>query len=160
MKKINFLKCIALVTSMLLMTACMSLGGLSRHQVKVLQEAGFVYTDDGWTLDMPANLLFGTDEAVLSQDNQQQISPLMLKLKGIKISTIIVQGHTDNVGSREYNQDLSLKRAQSVADIALSNGFLKENVKVIGYADTKPIASNDTEEGRGENRRVAVIIVP
>lgn len=150
----TFILCISLIS------ACSTLGGLSRQQVKVLQQAGFIYTDDGWTLDMPANLLFGTDEAVLSADNQQQIAPLMHKLKNIHITTIIVQGHTDNVGSREYNQELSLKRAQSVANIALANGFTANNVKAIGYADTKPLVSNDTEEGRTENRRVAIIIVP
>lgn len=160
MKKLNFLKCVALLIPMLMITACMGLGGLSRHQVNVLQQTGFVYTDEGWTLDMPANLLFGTDQSDLSEDNQNQIAPLMQKLNKIKINTIIVQGHTDNVGSPEYNQELSLKRAQSVANIALKHGFDAQNVKAIGYADTKPIASNDTEEGRTENRRVAVIIVP
>ena len=150
----------ALVICISLVSACTTLGGLSRSQVKILQEAGFIYTDDGWTLDMPTSLLFGTNEHSLSTETQQTIATLMNKIRGIRINTIIIQGHTDNVGTLEHNQELSLKRAQSVANIALVNGFKPENVKAIGYADTKPLASNATEEGRSENRRVAVIIVP
>ena len=156
----KFIYIVSLILCLSLTTACMTTNGLTRNQIKALQEAGFIYTDDGWTLDMPTNLLFGTDEYELSTDTQQKIVPIINKLKAIKIKTIIIQGHTDNVGSQQYNQDLSLKRAQSVANIALRNGFLPNDVKAIGYADTKPLASNDTEEGRGENRRVAIIIVP
>lgn len=158
MRKILYIT--TLILSISLMSACTTLGGLSHKQVKVLQETGFIYTDDGWTLDMPANLLFATNETSLSTDNQSKIADLMQKIKKIKINTIIIQGHTDNVGTNEYNQELSLKRAQSVESIALANGFMANNVKAIGYADTKPLANNDTEEGRSENRRVAVIIVP
>ena len=151
--------CVALLLSVSL-TACMSMGGLRHYQTKILQQEGFIYTDEGWTLDMPTSLLYGTDEYELSGDTQQKIATLMVKLKKINLDQIIVQGHTDNVGNREYNQDLSLKRAQSVANIALTQGYSANHVKAIGFADTKPIASNDTEEGRGKNRRVAVIIVP
>ena len=156
----NFLKVTTLVVSLSILSACTTLGGISRHQAKVLQKEGFVYTDEGWTLDMPTSLLFGTDEYELKQETQQKIGTLMVKLKNIHLNKIIVQGHTDNVGSSEHNQPLSLKRAQSVANIALLNGFPPQHVQAIGYADRKPVASNDTEEGRGENRRVAVIIVP
>lgn len=142
------------------MVACTTLGGLNRHQAKVLKQAGFVYTDEGWTLDMPTSLLFNTDEYIPSQDTQNKIAELMQKLKKINLNKIIVQGHTDNSGSLQHNEELSLKRAQSVAEIALNNGFSTQYVKAIGYADRKPVASNDTEEGRSENRRVAVIIVP
>ena len=156
----KFLYIISLTLCLGLTTACMTNQGLNRTQIKALQEAGFVYTDDGWTLDMPTSLLFATDEYELSQDTQKKIADLMIKLQAINIKKIIVQGHTDNIGSQQYNQELSLKRAQNVAKIALQHGFKSESVQAVGYADTKPLTSNDTEEGRAENRRVAVIIVP
>lgn len=160
MKFAYILKVTTLVVTLSFLTACTTLGGISRHQAKILQQEGFVYTDEGWTLDMPTSLLFGTDEYELQLDTQQKIAALMQKLHKIKLNKIIVQGHTDNIGSAEHNQELSLKRAQSVADIGLKNGFNTQHVQAIGYADRKPVASNETEEGRGENRRVAVIIVP
>lgn len=160
MKLSNTIKIIALCIGFSVLTACATVGGLSQQQAKILQQEGFIYTDEGWTLDMPTSLLFGTDEHNLSIATQQKIASLMQKLQKINLNKIIVQGHTDNIGAREYNQELSLKRAQSVASIATSNGFSSQHVQAIGYADLKPVATNDTEEGRGENRRVAVIIVP
>lgn len=160
MKLSNHFKIIALCVCFSVLTACTTLGGLSRQQAKVLQQEGFIYTDEGWTLDMPTSLLFGTDEHMLSVATQQKIADLMQKLKNINLNKIIIQGHTDNIGAREYNQELSLKRAQSVANIATTHGFSTQHVQAIGYADLKPVATNETEEGRGKNRRVAVIIVP
>ena len=69
-------------------------------------------------------------------------------------------GHTDNVGKEEYNQKLSEHRAQSVANLFLTEGFQATNIQVIGKGPAQPIANNDTEEGQAANRRVAVIIIP
>ena len=65
-----------------------------------------------------------------------------------------VQGHTDNVGNAEYNQNLSEHRAASVKEYLVSKGIAAERLVVKGYGLTLPIASNDTEEGRAKNRRV------
>jgi OOP family OmpA-OmpF porin len=65
-----------------------------------------------------------------------------------------VQGHTDNVGSAEYNQNLSERRAASVKEYLVSKGIAAERLEVKGYGLTMPIASNDTKEGRAKNRRV------
>jgi OOP family OmpA-OmpF porin len=65
-----------------------------------------------------------------------------------------VQGHTDNVGNAEYNQNLSERRAASVKEYLVSKGVAAERLTVKGYGLTMPIASNDTKEGRAKNRRV------
>lgn len=154
------LKYFGILICITLLTACVGLGGLKKSQIKVLQQEGFVYTDDGWMLNLPSRLLFSTGEYTLQPDQEKVIADLSKKLHKIHLENLIIQGHTDNVGSEESNQSLSEKRAKSVTDIAINNGFLAENIKIIGFGSSKPIKSNDTEEGRSENRRVSIIIVP
>ena len=82
---------------------------------------------------------------VLSQYNQTYID---------------VYGHTDSMGSDAYNQSLSERRAQAVADYLASHGVVAARLGTRGYGETQPIASNDTEEGRAANRRVEIKVVP
>ena len=111
-------------------------------------------------LDLPSRLLFSTVEYALPPEQEKVITDLSKKLHKIRLENLIIQGHTDNVGNEESNQSLSEKRAQSVTNVVIKNGFLAENIKIIGFGSNKPIKSNDTEEGRSENRRVSIIIVP
>lgn len=143
-----------------ILTACTGLGGLSHRQIKVLQKEGFVYTDEGWALAMPSRLLFATDQYTLQTEQQNSISELSQKLHAIKLDKLLIQGHTDNVGNEQYNLNLSQRRAHSVAEIIIRNGFQQDNIKIVGYGSSKPVASNNTEAGRSENRRVAIVIVP
>jgi outer membrane protein OmpA-like peptidoglycan-associated protein len=73
---------------------------------------------------------------------------------------IDVAGHTDNTGTPEYNQGLSERRALSVADYISAQGVQKVRINIGGYGETRPVASNATPEGRQENRRVEISIVP
>ncbi len=81
---------------------------------------------------------------------------LMKKYPGLKIK---ISGHTDNSGSLQANLNLSEKRAQSIANYLTSKGIDKNRMQIAGYAYLKPIASNDTEEGRRKNRRIEVLIL-
>ena len=65
-----------------------------------------------------------------------------------------IQGHTDNTGPAEYNMGLSLRRAEAVFDYMVKGGVAAERMRVEGYGEERPIASNDTAEGRAQNRRV------
>ncbi len=76
------------------------------------------------------------------------------------LDKLIFIGHTDNVGLASYNQTLSEKRAQSVAQIFLDQGYERKNILVIGRGATQPMVSNDTPANRATNRRVNVTIVP
>ena len=73
---------------------------------------------------------------------------------------IRVIGHTDSTGSDAYNQKLSVDRANSVAGYLSSRGVSMQRMIVTGAGETRPIASNDTEAGRAQNRRVEITIVP
>jgi outer membrane protein OmpA-like peptidoglycan-associated protein len=78
----------------------------------------------------------------------------MTRLQGADVSSIKVVGHTDNVGTDAYNQTLSERRANSVADYLLSQGVAPNKVSSEGKGESEPVAENDTEEGRAKNRRV------
>lgn len=73
---------------------------------------------------------------------------------------IVVVGHTDNVGSDQYNQDLSKRRAIAVADYLVSRGVSYQRMRTEGQGESAPRASNDTADGRAQNRRVEVFVVP
>jgi outer membrane protein OmpA-like peptidoglycan-associated protein len=71
-----------------------------------------------------------------------------------------VVGHTDSTGRADYNQQLSVRRAQSVADYLMSREVIPERLVVTGRGQTQPIASNETPEGRALNRRVEIVLTP
>ncbi|OPL12626.1 MAG: hypothetical protein AVO39_11415 [delta proteobacterium MLS_D] len=73
---------------------------------------------------------------------------------------ILVEGHTDSTGSEEYNQDLSERRASSVAKLLVERGVQESRIRVIGYGESQPVATNDTTDGRRLNRRVEIRIDP
>lgn len=158
---LNLFKVTLVSVVITLFSGCVTQGQFNHKQVKVLKTEGFrAQQDNSWILDLPTRLLFVTDQSALTTLQANNLQSLGQKLKDVSIEKMIVQGHTDSVGSDMYNQKLSLKRAQSVADIMLHDGFQAKTVKVVGYGATKPIQSNDTEEGRYQNRRVAIVVQP
>ena len=80
-------------------------------------------------------------------------------MKSNKFLTAVVSGHTDITGSPEYNMKLSLKRAANVKAYLIAQGVPSERIKIEYYGITRPIASNDTVEGRKKNRREDVEII-
>ncbi|MGN0151383.1 MAG: flagellar motor protein MotB [Wujia sp.] len=114
-------------------------------------------------LDLNGSILFDSGEADIREDSlmfMQKIASILVKYK---YSIIEIEGHTDNVpisNSRfENNRELSAERARSVYEYIVSQeNFIDSNMKIAGYGESKPIASNATEEGRARNRRVAIKI--
>jgi outer membrane protein OmpA-like peptidoglycan-associated protein len=82
-----------------------------------------------------------------------------LILANPQVTQIRIEGHTDNIGEATYNQDLSRERAESVMEYLVGKGVPKERLVAEGYGFSRPIAANDTEEGRAKNRRVEFVIV-
>jgi outer membrane protein OmpA-like peptidoglycan-associated protein len=109
---------------------------------------------------LPQDLLFAVDSAVLRPDLQAELRVVADSLNRYPDSTIRVVGHTDNTGSAAHNQALSERRANSVAAVLRDGGVPGWRIQTLGRGLTQPVASNATPEGRRQNRRVEIFIVP
>ncbi len=115
---------------------------------------------DNITLNMPGNITFAFDSSNLQPQFYPTLNNVADTLNEYNQTVIEVAGHTDSVGDMAYNQRLSVERAQSVANYLGSRGVMQQRMIVTGAGETRPIASNDTEAGRAQNRRVEITIVP
>ena len=111
-------------------------------------------------LNMPGHVTFATDSADISSGFYEVLDSVAIVLNEFEKTYVDVIGHTDSTGRAEYNQQLSVRRAQSVADYLMSREVLPERLVVTGRGQTQPIASNDTAEGRALNRRVEIVLTP
>ena len=109
---------------------------------------------------IPNNLLFDVNSAVIKPGGLDGLTKVADILNRYPETTITVKGHTDSTGSEAYNQQLSEKRAVAVADFLVGKGVNGARVTPIGYGEQLPIAGNDTEAGRLQNRRVEIEIIP
>ena len=117
-------------------------------------------TGDYLIVNMPQDLLFATDSASVRPDLTADLRAVAASLLRYPNSRIEVIGHTDNTGAAAYNQDLSQRRAVSVAGILRDSGVPGNRIAAFGRGEDQPIASNLTPEGRAKNRRVEIIIRP
>lgn len=111
-------------------------------------------------LNMPSNITFDTDSSTVKPDFNQTLVSVGLVLKKFNKTIVDVYGHTDNTGSEAHNQDLSQRRAVSVATILANQGIDQRRFYIEGKGESDPIASNATETGRSQNRRVEIQISP
>ena len=132
--------------------------GLSAAQVAVLKQQGFELTDDGWEFGLSGKVLFGSDVESLNTQSTEIVSRIGKALLGVGIERVRVDGHTDASGKETYNQQLSLRRAKSVANVLGTVGMKQENIQLRGLGSSEPVASNDTAAGRTENRRVSIVV--
>lgn len=114
-------------------------------------------TKRGVVVNLP-DVLFEFDRARLTSDARRTVADIAEVISGTEGRSIAVEGHTDSVGTIDYNQRLSEARARSTADELVHSGVAPRRIHTRGYGETDPIASNKTEEGRSRNRRVEVII--
>ncbi|WP_257540155.1 OmpA family protein [Sphingobium sp. CFD-1] len=115
---------------------------------------------DNLLLRMPSGITFGFDSAAVQPQFQPTLNDVSSVLAQYPKTYIDVYGHTDSDGSDSYNQGLSERRAQSVADYLTSHGVQSARIATRGFGETQPIASNTTEEGKAANRRVEIKIAP
>lgn len=111
-------------------------------------------------LNMPGNVTFATDSADISSSFYAVLDSVAIVLNDYEKTYVDVVGHTDSTGRADYNQQLSVRRAQSVADYLMSREVIPERLVVTGRGQTQPIASNETPEGRALNRRVEIVLTP
>ena len=105
-----------------------------------------------------SGILFATNKANLSDASKNNLSKFAAQMADLPETDITIYGHTDNTGTAAVNEKLSLQRAQSVADYLTVCGINVSRMTVEGKSFNEPVASNDTAEGRAQNRRVEVYI--
>ena len=132
--------------------------GLTAEQIGVLKEQGFRLTDEGWTLDFSNRVLFANNVEALNPKTRVLVEKLGKTLLGVGLNKARIDGHTDSNGPELYNDQLSLKRAKSVAEVLVSVGMQPANLDIRGRGERDPVADNKTAAGRAENRRVAIVI--
>ena len=104
-------------------------------------------------------MFFATNKTKILSTSDESLTDLEMFLKSNPNMKIRIMGHTDNVGKDEANQKLSEGRANAVRDELIQRGVPAERIEAIGYGESRPIDTNDTEEGRQNNRRVEIEIV-
>jgi outer membrane protein OmpA-like peptidoglycan-associated protein/tetratricopeptide (TPR) repeat protein len=105
------------------------------------------------------NIFFDTDKFELKEESKTELEKLRVFLQDNQAIRIEIAGHTDNMGSSTYNLTLSENRAKSVANYLIKNGIAEDRLTYKGYGDKRPIASNDSEEGKATNRRTEFTIL-
>ena len=106
-----------------------------------------------------ADAFFDFDKYVLKPEGKAKLDDLVGKVKGVNLEVIIAVGHTDSIGTVEYNQKLSVRRAEAVKAYLVSKGIEKNRVYTEGKGKKQPVADNKTAEGRAKNRRVEIEVV-
>lgn len=109
-------------------------------------------------LVMPGNITFSFDDATLNSSFTPTLSKLAQTMNQYNQNTVTIAGHTDSQGAASYNQGLSRDRAYAVANYLTANGVPASRINVVAYGESRPVASNDTEYGRQQNRRVELTI--
>jgi len=152
---------ITLLVTLLALGGCQTAPpkGLTPAQVAVLKQQGFELTDDGWAFGLSGKVLFGSDVETLNQPSTDIVQRIGKALLGVGIERVRVDGHTDGSGKETYNQQLSLRRAKSVATVLQGVGMKEESIQLRGLGSSKPVDTNDTAEGRTENRRVSIVVI-
>ncbi|MFH1313389.1 MAG: OmpA family protein [Candidatus Eisenbacteria bacterium] len=113
---------------------------------------------EGIKITFDSGIMFDVNKASLKQASRDNLEKLAVILNKYQDTNILLEGHTDATGSDEYNLDLSRLRAQSVSNHLASVGVNATRFTIMGYGESQPVGSNDTEDGRQQNRRVEVAI--
>ena len=141
-------------------------GAYMDHQESLLRQrlqgTGVSVTRVGDTivLNMPGNVTFQTDSADLKPEFFEVLNSVGIVLQKYNKTAIEVSGHTDNTGSDSYNFQLSERRATTVAHYLQAQGVLATRFSTRGAGENQPIADNATAEGRAQNRRVEIRLIP
>lgn len=111
--------------------------------------------------------MFSSGQVVVSKSFTNSMNEVIRAIADSPDEQVVIEGHTDNTPIRpaagtQYkdNMDLSFLRAKAIADVLVENGISREHISIVGYGDTRPVASNDSDEGKANNRRVEVKLVP
>lgn len=115
---------------------------------------------DDIVLNMPSSVTFGFDSSELTMSARNALNDVASILTQYTDTRVNIAGHTDSTGNADYNQRLSERRAESVGNYLAQSGVSRNRLYMTGYGQTQPVASNATEEGRAQNRRVEITLSP
>ena len=127
--------------------------------VPVAQAEAPVVAPTATKVVLNADTFFDFDKATLKPEGRQVLDQIAAQVETINLETLIATGHTDSIGTEQYNQGLSERRANSVKEYLVSKGVPADRVYTEGKGELSPVASNATREGRAQNRRVEIEIV-
>jgi outer membrane protein OmpA-like peptidoglycan-associated protein len=111
-------------------------------------------------LNMPSSVTFGFDSSELTSSATNALNDVAGVLTEYSETRINIAGHTDSTGDAGYNQQLSERRAQAVGQYLGRSGVASSRLNMQGYGENQPVASNDSESGRAQNRRVELTLSP
>ncbi|HEY5972775.1 MAG TPA: OmpA family protein [Pseudoxanthomonas sp.] len=111
-------------------------------------------------LNLPDGVTFDFGKANLKSQFYPALDNVASTLAEYNQTIVEVSGHTDSVGSDAANQTLSVQRANSVGNYLIGKGLVRERFEIVGFGETRPVASNDNDSGRALNRRVEIRVVP
>lgn len=111
-------------------------------------------------VNLPDGVTFAVNSTTISPQFQRTLDTIAESMRQYPDSLIDIMGHTDSTGSDAYNEDLSKRRADAVADYLAMRGVSRARIATIGYGERYPVADNATEAGRSLNRRVEIKITP
>jgi outer membrane protein OmpA-like peptidoglycan-associated protein len=144
-------------------TAGAYIGKRMDKQAKEIEQtvpnAEVIRTGEGIIVKFDSGILFDVDKSDLKPNAMTNIQNLATSMKNNPETNILIIGHTDADGSDSYNMSLSQRRARSVKNYAMMQGIESSRVKIEGRGESEPIASNDSTEGKSQNRRVEIVIV-
>jgi outer membrane protein OmpA-like peptidoglycan-associated protein len=129
-------------------------------RIETLRGLGFVESDDGWMLGLSVPILFDVNRDELRPETRRALGELADSLLRAGIRRVRVEGHTDSHGSRDYNVELSRRRAEAVARDLMTHGFSGSTIVRQAWGFEYPAAPNDTADGRALNRRVTIVVLP
>jgi outer membrane protein OmpA-like peptidoglycan-associated protein len=130
----------------------------ARELEEDLENATVERVGEGIKITFDSGILFDTESYSLKDASKEDIAKLAKVLNKYEDTNIMFGGHTDSRGTEEYNQELSEKRAKSVAEYAAFTGVDAERMTIVGYGENDPVETNNTEAGRQQNRRVEIAI--
>lgn len=134
-------------------------GKFSPEQINEMKTWGFSEDAGDWSLGISDKILFDTNDYQLKAESLKRIQTMAAELAATGLTHARMDGHTDNYGEDGYNEALSLKRADRVADAWAEGAHIPRiNLTTRGLGKQYPVASNKTSPGRAENRRVTVVI--
>ncbi len=111
-------------------------------------------------LNMPGNVTFDVDSASLRPEFFDVLDSVALVVEEYEQTVLVIDGHTDSSGPNSYNQRLSENRAETVAEYLINRGIRPVRIEAAGYGEEYPVASNGSREGRRQNRRVELTLIP